>query len=88
MYFRGEVLNLDSNELSRLNEAYSFTPKTSIAIDISSEEGSGHLALETCKSFMKKLQSSVVDDSYGNYYDENQINNMMVDDEGTWLKKS
>ena len=73
IYYRGEEINLDSEELAEIKEKFNMIPKISIGIEISSEEGSKELAIDFCSKFLRQYPNCIIDDSYGNFFTIEQI---------------
>lgn len=82
IYYRGKDLNLDNEELEEIKEKLNgIPPKVSIAVEISSEEGSTNLAIEFCAKFATQYPGCIFDDSYGNFLSIAQLKNRLGNQE-------
>lgn len=86
LFYRGNDLSdFDENELTILLEEYSLVPKTSFSIDISYGIGSEQLAFNISKYFLERYKESVVDDSFGNYFNYEEMEKVQCKDDGSWI---
>ncbi|MCU6791548.1 hypothetical protein OB236_05320 [Paenibacillus sp. WQ 127069] len=85
LYYRGDNKDeYDSDELSFLKNKYNIIPNTSIAIDVGNKQGSEELAFNICFEILSSFKYSVVDDSYGNFYNFSEMSLLECNLDGNW----